>query len=146
MVVEKVFTATSEEADRLIALAKGSNKILTVYQSKHTPQPYYSTPLKLKLEPYSDRRYDSDFLTLEHLVTSQYFGKITECELHYDIDFPFWIKGWSDPGYKPGDGMLAGLGSHTIDQALQLFGKPGCITGFLRSLRGIESETEDTFI
>ena len=37
------------------------------------------------------------------------------------------------------------VGSHTFDQALLLFGKPTLITGFLRVLRGIDSEVEDTF-
>lgn len=37
VVVEKPFTTSSEEADRLIALAKTKNKVLTVYQSKLLP-------------------------------------------------------------------------------------------------------------
>jgi predicted dehydrogenase len=47
--------------------------------------------------------------------------------------------------YVPGEGMAFGLGSHSIDQALVLFGRPASVTGFLRSLRGIESEVDDTF-
>jgi predicted dehydrogenase len=35
VVVEKPFTGTSEEADRLIALQKETGKILTVFQSEH---------------------------------------------------------------------------------------------------------------
>lgn len=73
------------------------------------------------------------------------FGKITEAEMHYDVDFPSWISGWNSPDYEPGNGMLFGLGSHTIDQALQLFGKPKSVTAFYRSLRGVESKTDDTF-
>lgn len=41
--------------------------------------------------------------------------------------------------------MMFGLGSHTLDQALVLFGRPSNITGFYRSLRGIESEVDDAF-
>lgn len=37
------------------------------------------------------------------------------------------------------------IGSHTIDQALLLFGRPKSVTGFLRALRGVESEVDDTF-
>ena len=40
---------------------------------------------------------------------------------------------------------MFGLGSHTIDQALLLFGRPTSVTAFYRSLRGIESKTDDTF-
>jgi predicted dehydrogenase len=41
--------------------------------------------------------------------------------------------------------MMFGLGSHSVDQALELFGVPKTITGFYRSLRGIESEIDDAF-
>lgn len=92
-----------------------------------------------------DRRYDSDFLTLQNLVRKSALGIITECEIHYDVDFPFWMASWKSPDYEPGNGMLFGLGSHTIDQALELFGPPSTVTGFYRSLRGIESATDDSF-
>jgi predicted dehydrogenase len=91
-----------------------------------------------------DRRYDSDFRTLHHLVQGSVFGTITECEIHYDVDFPSWIQGL-DADYSPGDGLMFGLGSHSIDQALLLFGTPTSVTGFYRSLRGIESKTDDAF-
>jgi predicted dehydrogenase len=55
------------------------------------------------------------------------------------------MKGWTEISYVPGQDMLFGIGSHTIDQALVLFGHPATITGFYRSLRGIESEVDDAF-
>jgi predicted dehydrogenase len=51
----------------------------------------------------------------------------------------------TSPDFSPGDGLMFGLGSHTVDQALLLFGTPATVTGFYRSLRGIESKTDDTF-
>ena len=36
-------------------------------------------------------------------------------------------------------------GTHTIDQALYLFGTPSSVTGFLRSNRGGDSDIDDTF-
>jgi predicted dehydrogenase len=84
-------------------------------------------------------------LTLQHLVNNKVFGEITEAEIHYDVDFPFWMSSWKSPDWSPGQGMMFGLGSHTIDQALTLFGTPKSVTGFYRSLRGIESKTDDTF-
>jgi predicted dehydrogenase len=122
--VEKAFTRTTEEADHLIALAKEKGKILTVFQN---------------------RRWDNDFLTLRHLISKDALGSIKELEIHYDVDFPFWMRGMNKKEYSPGDGMTFGLGSHTFDQALLLFGRPASVTGFLRVLRGVESETEDTF-
>jgi predicted dehydrogenase len=41
---------------------------------------------------------------------------------------------------------MFGIGSHSIDQALELFGLPSHITGFYRALRGIKSKTDDTFM
>lgn len=95
---------------------------------------------------FLDRRYDSDFRTLQRLVEQSAFGKITECEIHYDFDFPAWLSRSSSPDYSPGDGMMFGIGSHTLDQALLLFGTPTSVTGFYCSLRGgIESKSDDTF-
>ena len=79
------------------------------------------------------------------MVDKKAFGDITECEIHYDFDFPFWMKNWNEPTFTPGKGMLFGIGSHTIDQALVLFGRPATITAFYRSLRGIESAVDDAF-
>ena len=58
---------------------------------------------------------------------------------------PPWMVHNRTVEYVPGEGMAFGLGSHSIDQALALFGRPASVTGFLRSLRGIESEIDDTF-
>lgn len=41
---------------------------------------------------------------------------------------------------------MFGIGSHSIDQALQLFGRPSHITGFYRALRGVKSEVDDTYM
>jgi len=61
------------------------------------------------------------------------------------MESPSWISGWTAPEYTPGEGMMFGLGTHSIDQALKLFGKPRSVTAFLRSLRGVQSEVDDTF-
>ncbi|KAK4240454.1 hypothetical protein C8A03DRAFT_42067 [Achaetomium macrosporum] len=125
VVVEKPFVPTSAEADRLIALAKEKGKILTVFHN---------------------RRFDSDFRTLHHLVSQGVLGDVLEADIHFDYPDPGWISGWA--GIKkhiPGEGMTFALGTHTLDQALYLFGRPASVTGFLRSNRGIESEIDDTF-
>lgn len=118
VVVEKPFTPTSAEADHLIALSKQQKKILTVFQN---------------------RRYDSDFLTLRHHITRGAFGRITEFANHYDVDNPPWIHPSKPPG--PGDGLLYGLGAHSIDQTLLLFGRPKSVFAITRSLL----VPEDTF-
>ncbi|KAH8656282.1 oxidoreductase [Ilyonectria robusta] len=124
VVVEKPFTTSSEEADRLIALSKEKGKYLTVFQN---------------------RRYDGDFMTLKHLLAKNALGTITEAEIHYDFENPPWLHYMDAKKYTPGDGMMFGLGSHSIDQALVLFGRPKSVTAILRDLRGADSEVEDTF-
>jgi predicted dehydrogenase len=73
------------------------------------------------------------------------FGEITEFENYFDLDSPLWVLNNKNVDYVPGEGLIYGAGSHSIDQALMLFGRPASVTAFLRSLRGIESETDDTF-
>jgi predicted dehydrogenase len=122
VVVEKPFTQTSEEANHLIAVAKETGKILTVFQN---------------------RRYDSDFRTLAKLVKQKAFGKVTEFENHYDVDNPPWLRPNPNPG--PGDGMLFGLGTHSFDQTILLFGPPKSVTATTRTLKE-GSKSNDTFI
>ncbi|KAL2166012.1 hypothetical protein VTG60DRAFT_3447 [Thermothelomyces hinnuleus] len=123
VVVEKPFVNTSAEADRLIALAREKDKILTVFHN---------------------RRFDSDFRTLHHLVNHGALGDIFEADIHFDYPDPSWISGWTMKEYTPGQGMTFALGTHTLDQALYLFGRPSSVTGFFRSNRGIDSEVDDT--
>ncbi|GIZ46308.1 hypothetical protein CKM354_000943700 [Cercospora kikuchii] len=122
-VVEKPFTITSAEADKLIALSKKTGKILTCFQN---------------------RRYDSDFRTLKHLIDQKSFGKITEFENHYSVDNPPWMHNSKNATAQPGEGLLYGLGSHSIDQTLLLFGVPKSVTAFTRSLL-VKNGADDSF-
>ncbi|KAJ7500781.1 hypothetical protein B0H11DRAFT_1800111 [Mycena galericulata] len=124
VVVEKAFVNTSAEADELIRLAREKGRVLTVYQN---------------------RRFDADFLTLRHLVQSGALGEIRDAQMHFDFRMPAWVMGWTQKEYAAGQGMTFGLGSHTVDQALVLFGRPASVTGFLRSNRGVDSDVDDTF-
>ena len=103
VVVEKPFTNTTEEAKRLIALAEKERKLLTVFQN---------------------RRWDSDFRTIQSLLAADVLGDVVEYEAHYDR-FRNYIEPdtWKEED-GPGAGILYNLGSHMIDQALVLFGMP----------------------
>lgn len=103
VVVEKPFTVTSEEGEKLVKLAKDHNKLLAVFQN---------------------RRWDGDFLTVRDLVQSKRLGKIVEFEAHYDR-FRNYIEPntWKEEK-RPGTGIVYNLGSHMLDQALVLFGLP----------------------
>jgi predicted dehydrogenase len=105
-------------------LAKEKGKILTVFQN---------------------RRFDSDFRTLHHLTSNGALGDILEANIHFDYPDASWISRWTKKEYVPGQGMTFALGTHTLDQALYLFGTPASVTGFFRSNRGVDSDVDDTF-
>ena len=103
VIVEKPFTVTVGEAERLINLAKKKNLILTVFQN---------------------RRWDGDFMTVKKVLENQWVGKVAEFELHYDR-YRNYIEAntWKEE-QGPGSGILYNLGSHMLDQILNLFGMP----------------------
>ena len=103
VVVEKPFTSTAAEAQQLIDLAKKQGNVLTVFQN---------------------RRWDSDFRTVQKVLAADVLGEIVEYEAHYDR-FRNYIQPdtWKEED-GPGSGILYNLGSHMIDQALVLFGLP----------------------
>lgn len=103
LIIEKPFTATVEEAEELIALAK--NK-------------------KVKLSVYHNRRYDSDYRTVKKIVDEKWLGNIVDAEIHYDRYVPALSYKTHKETPTPGVGCLYDLGSHLIDQSLQLFGMP----------------------
>jgi predicted dehydrogenase len=135
VVVEKPFTATSEEARRVIVAAKKANVILSVYQSEY---------LICKQAEAVDRRYDSDFLTLKKVIAEGHLGRIHKAEFHHDLPDPPWLSRFPVER-TPGSGMAFNAGSHILDQALLLFGLPTSVTAFYRTLRGIESDNEDSY-
>lgn len=114
VVVDKPFTITTADADDLIKIAKQQNKILSVHHN---------------------RRYDSDFKTIEKLLKANLLGRLVEFESHYDR-FRNYLKpgAWREKD-EPGSGILYDLGSHLIDQPLVLFGKPQTIAADIRVQR-----------
>ena len=105
VVVEKPFTPTVAEADRLIALAESKARVLSVFHN---------------------RRWDGDFLTARRLIEQGELGEVLTFESHFDRFRPHVRDRWRErPG--TGSGMLYDLGAHLIDQALVLFGPPESI-------------------
>ncbi|MBI9104722.1 MAG: Gfo/Idh/MocA family oxidoreductase [Spirochaetales bacterium] len=113
VVVEKPFTKLYEEAEELVLLAEKLGLILTVYQN---------------------RRFDGDFMTLQKVLETNILGRIVEFESRMDRFTPEISSVWreKDTGRN---GALFNLGSHMIDQAVFLFGKPDKITAFLMKQR-----------
>jgi predicted dehydrogenase len=103
LIVEKPFTATVEQAEELIALAKKK---------------------KVKLSVYQNRRYDSDYRTVKKILDEGWLGNIVDSAIHYDRYVPALSYKAHKETPTPGVGCLYDLGSHLIDQSLQLFGMP----------------------
>jgi scyllo-inositol 2-dehydrogenase (NADP+) len=123
VIVEKPFTATVAEGEELIALAKEKRRLLSVYQN---------------------RRYDSDYKVLKKIVDENWLGEIVEAEFHYDRygeELSYKVHK-ETPG--PAVGVVYDLGSHLIDQALQLFGIPQAVFADIRILRKL-SRVDDYF-
>ncbi len=114
VVVDKPFTVTTSEANELITLANTQGKILTVYQN---------------------RRWTADFKTLKKVLASGALGDLVEYTACYDRYVPYLRpKKWKEEN-RAGSGVLYDLGSHLIDQALQLFGMPLEVTANIRYQR-----------
>jgi predicted dehydrogenase len=119
VLVEKPFTPTLSQAKELFALAKSKG---------------------LTISPYQNRRFDSCFLTTKKVIESGKLGQIIEIESHFDNYRPV-------DGGKPGlpqDGVFYGLGVHTMDQIISLFGRPQQVSYDIRHLRN-KANPDDTF-
>jgi predicted dehydrogenase len=125
VVIDKPFVPTVLDAKKLIAKSEEVGRPLIVFQN---------------------RRWDGDFLTLSKLVTEGRLGTVHRFESTFER--------WGTP--KPGQwqettpieqagGITFDLGSHLIDQALQLFGPATVEQAELSNVRGAASE-DDAFI
>jgi len=99
--VEKPFMETSKQAKKIFALAKEKGLIVQAYQN---------------------RRFDSDFLTVQKVIEEGKLGDLLEIEMHYDYyrpEVPESIHLFEQPC-----SYLYGHGCHTLDQVISYFGKP----------------------
>ena len=123
VIVDKPLTAKFSDAAELMELAESRNKILTVHQN---------------------RRWDSDFLTVQKVLKSNLLGRLVEMEIHYDrFRNTLRENTWKEENLD-GTGILYDLGSHLIDQAQTLFGLPQSITADIRTQRK-DSKIIDNF-
>lgn len=123
VVVEKPFTVTVPEGEELIELARKRNKKLSVYQN---------------------RRYDSDYRTIKKVLEQKLLGDLVEAEFHFDRYSQILSPKVHKEIPVQGTGALYDLGSHLIDQALQLFGMPDAVFADIRAARRI-SKVDDYF-
>jgi predicted dehydrogenase len=106
VVVDKPFTVTLAEAGQVIDQARASGRCLSVFQN---------------------RRWDSDFLTVQRLIDEGLLGQIAEFHSHFDRFRPTVRDRWRESP-AAGGGLWYDLAPHLLDQALQLFGQPEAIS------------------
>ncbi|MHA7270218.1 Gfo/Idh/MocA family protein [Arthrobacter sp. HLT1-20] len=126
VVVDKPFTVTSAEGEALIALAQERGLLLTTYQN---------------------RRWDAEILTLKKLMGQGRLGQIRRFESRLERWQPAITKEWKAKAtVDGGGGILFDLGTHLIDQALQLFGPATRVYGELAARRPQELADDDAFV
>lgn len=113
VVVDKPLAVDDADAVALVQLARGAGRLLSVFHN---------------------RRWDSDFLTVERLLREDALGTVLLAELRWDRFRPAIKPGWREEG-GPGSGLLNDLGPHMIDQAIRLFGMPDAVAGDVTAQR-----------
>ena len=113
-VVEKPFADTYQQAQEIFELAKQKN---------------------LTVECYQNRRFDSDFLTVQKVIESGKLGDLLELEMHFDYYRPHIPESVYE--FSAINSYLYGPGCHTLDQVISYFGKPDHIHYDVRQLLGI---------
>ena len=102
-VVDKPLATDSDQIAELIALSKPHGPLLM---------------------PFQNRRWDGDFLTIQQILRDGTLGRLVHLESRMDR----WSPGATRRPWKEdpeqGGGVLLDLGTHLVDQALMLFGKP----------------------
>lgn len=109
---EKPFMETKAQAQELFDLAETKGLYCSAYQN---------------------RRYDSDFLTVQKVIESGMLGELLEVEMHYDYYRPEVPE---RAVFSPYSSYLYGHGCHTLDQVISYFGKPNGIRYDVRQLLG----------
>ncbi|OLF05305.1 Gfo/Idh/MocA family protein [Actinophytocola xanthii] len=102
VVVDKPFTVTSSDGWALVEKAARLAVPLTVFQN---------------------RRFDGDFRTVERLLADGELGEVWRFESRFEWWKPDRGGSWkTSTPVSEGGGILYDLGTHTIDQAVRLFG------------------------
>ena len=126
VVVDKPFTVRSAEGVELIGLAARLGRVLTVFQN---------------------RRWDGDYLTVRGLLERGVLGNPTRFESRFERWSPEVAKAWkASATADDGGGVLFDLGTHLLDQAVQLFGPATVTHAELAARRPGERTDDDVFL
>lgn len=127
VVVDKPVAPSVASAEQLLEVARRNGKLLTVFQN---------------------RRWDGDFLTVRRLIESGVLGEIERLESRFERYRPEPKPGaWRELGApEEAGGLLYDLGSHLIDQVMQLFGQPDEVYAEVERRRPGVAVDDDTFV
>lgn len=126
VVIDKPLTATVEDALTLAREAREAAVPLSVYHN---------------------RRLDGDFLTVRKLVQEEALGEIYRFESRFERWRPVVKQRWREsPDPRDAGGLLYDLGSHVIDQALVLFGRPEAVYAEVDRRREGAEVDDDCFL
>ncbi|MFC5187258.1 Gfo/Idh/MocA family oxidoreductase [Actinomadura harenae] len=101
----------------------------------------------LPVIPFHNRRWDGDFQTVRRLVGAGALGGVQRFESRFERWRPQVKPGWketTDP--RDAGGILYDLGSHLIDQAIALFGRPERVYAELDVRRPGAESVDDAFV
>jgi predicted dehydrogenase len=126
VVVDKPLAPSAAEGSALVELASEHDVMLTVFQN---------------------RRWDGDYLTLRSLLEREALGQVFRFESRFERWRPKPAGGWRErPGAEEAGGLLFDLGSHLVDQAIQLFGPVERVYAELESRRREAKVDDDVFV
>lgn len=126
VVIDKPFASSAAEAEQLIEAAEAAGVPLTVFQN---------------------RRWDGDFLTVKRLLNAGALGTVHRFESTFERWSPGLRDRWQDTTTSSqAAGITFDLGSHVIDQALQLFGPAKVAHAELSTLRTGGVSDDEAFI
>ena len=100
-----------------------------------------------QLHVFQNRRWDSDFLTLQSLLAEGRLGRVHRVVSRFERWRPRPSGGWrerADPAAM--GGLLYDLGSHLVDQALLALGPVTTVYAEVRTVRADVGSDDDVFV
>ncbi|TDO47133.1 putative dehydrogenase [Kribbella sp. VKM Ac-2527] len=125
VVVDKPVATSSAAAVRMTEAARSAGSVLV---------------------PFQNRRWDGDFLTMKGLIGDGSLGdliRVTSCIARWTAAVGNSWRERSRPGL---DGRLADLGSHLVDQLVNLLGPVDSVYAEVRAARVARGPNDDCFL
>jgi len=97
------------------------------------------------LTVFQNRRWDGDFLTVRRLLSDDELGRVLRFESRFERWRPEVGTSWRENADDAG-GLLFDLGTHLVDQAVQLFGPVQAVYAELELRRPRAEVDDDDFV